>query len=101
MRSINVQVEQGSSFMVVLTRSNYEDDQWALLVGSLRVRGLLDFLRGRNPIGVSPEWIQVCRDIHTMLTSSPGITDVRWYFEGFRSQSAAVATPDELPWGEA
>jgi hypothetical protein len=87
--------------MVMLKRSRYADDLWVLQVGSLQVRSFLDFLRGRNPTGHSPELMQVCRDIHTMLTSTPGITRVSWYFQSFPSQSAGVATPDELPWVEA
>jgi hypothetical protein len=42
----------------------------------------------------------LCREIHTMLTEISGIAAVRWYFEGLDSQTAAVATPNELPWNQ-
>jgi hypothetical protein len=88
-RAIKVQVAQGSEFWVMLKRSQYENenDQWILFIGPVR--------------NLYPELRQVCREIHAMLTSTPGITDVFWYFEGSRSQSEAVVTPDELPWGHS
>jgi len=42
-----------------------------------------------------------CRDIHALLTSVKGISNIFWYFDGFRNQgSKAMWTPDELPWAE-
>lgn len=43
----------------------------------------------------------VCRKIHQSLLATSGVTSVRWYFEGSKTQSPAVATPDELPWPSA
>ena len=44
----------------------------------------------------------VSREIHALLTSVSGISDVMWYFERFREQGKkAVWTPDELPWAES
>jgi hypothetical protein len=98
---IEVQVGQVPKFSVMLRRSRYGNDEWILKIGPWRFWGLLKFVLGHNLTGFSPERMQLCREIHAMLTSTPGITAVRWYFEGVRSQSAAVATPDELPWGPA
>ena len=86
------------SYSMVLGKSKYEKDEWVLLVGPSETPGLFDLLRGRKPVAHSPELQQVCREIHAALTAISGITAVRWYFEGFHSQTAAVATPDELPW---
>jgi hypothetical protein len=85
---------------MLLDRSKYEDAEWVLLVGPSQTPGLVDLLRGRKPVDYSPELLRVCREIHTALTGIPGITAVRWYFEGFNSQTAAVATTDELPWSQ-
>jgi hypothetical protein len=86
------------TFLAVLGRSKYEDDEWILLVGPPKSPGLLDRLLGRKPDSEVPELIQTCRGIHTMLTTISGVTAVRWYFEGRDTPSVAVATPDELTW---
>lgn len=96
--TVELQVGPESSFTIMLNRSKYGNDEWVLLLDPLQSRGLLDILRGHKPTGSSSGLMQACRDIHAYLTATPGITAVRWYFEGFRSQTAAVATPDELPW---
>ena len=86
------------SFTVALTRSKFGDDEWILLVGPLDTPRLLDRLLRRESLFDASKLMLICREIHTLLTAIPNITAVRWYFEGFRSQTAAVATPDELPW---
>jgi hypothetical protein len=90
----------GKSFSMVLGRSKYEDDEWILLVGPPDGPSLLDRLRGQ-PLSAAPELILTCHAIHEILTELPGISAVRWYFEGLRTQTAAVATPDELPWSRS
>ena len=86
------------SYSVVLGRSKYADDEWLLLVGSPDTPKLLDRLCRRQPLFDSSELMLICREIHALLTAIPNISAVRWYFEGFRSQTIAVASPDELPW---
>jgi hypothetical protein len=48
--------------------------------------------------GMTQDWPEPCREINTVLTASSEFSAVRWYFEGLGTQTAAVATPDELPW---
>lgn len=48
-----------------------------------------------------PAVLEVCRALHTLLSQTPGIVNLRWYFQGTVSQSRAVRTPDELPWHES
>lgn len=36
--------------------------------------------------------------LNTLLTNFPGITRLRWYFEGWDPKKPAVLTPAELPW---
>ncbi|MFL6604742.1 MAG: hypothetical protein ACJ8R9_25875 [Steroidobacteraceae bacterium] len=86
------------TFSAVLGRNKYEGDEWILIVGPLEGPGLLDRLLGRKPISEVPDLMLTCREIHGMLTAISSITAVRWYFEGRNTQSAAVATADELPW---
>jgi hypothetical protein len=99
--SIQIQAGKQEFFTVMLGRSKYEKDEWVLLVGPAEISGLSNLIGRRKPTECSPELIQICQEIHAFLTATPGISATRWYFEGFRSQSAAVATPDELPWTQA
>ena len=88
------------SYAAVLGPSQYGNDEWILLVEPPDAPGLLDRVRGVEST-VSQEGLnRVCREIHAVLTTTQDISAVRWYFEGFHTQTAAVATPDELPWGQ-
>jgi hypothetical protein len=76
------------SFSANVGRSKYGNDERILLIGPLDTQA-----------NNSRELLLVCREIHVLLGTIGGITAIRWYFEGLRSQSKeAVATPDELPW---
>jgi len=88
------------SFAVLFDKSRYEKDEWVLLVGPLDTPSLIDRVRGPPPGDDAPELISICREIHNALTAANSVSAIRWYFEGFSSQSAAVATPDDLPWGD-
>jgi hypothetical protein len=72
-------------YSAVLGRSKYADDEWLLLVSPPNTPD-------------ASELIVVCREIHALVTAIANVTAVRWYFEGPHNQTAAVATPDELPW---
>jgi hypothetical protein len=74
------------SFSVVLGRSKYAADEWILIASP------------PDPPSDASELMATCRKIHAVLTAIPNISAVRWYFEGPKNQTTAVATPDELPW---
>jgi hypothetical protein len=85
-------------FSAVLGRSKYEQGEWVFIVGPLKTPGLLDRLMGRKPVSEVPELKLTCRVVHQVLTATPSITAIRWYFEGRKTQAEAVETPDELTW---
>jgi hypothetical protein len=84
---------------VAFGKSRYKKDDWVLVVSPPSTATLLDRVLGRRVVSDVADVMLLCRDIHALLTTIEGITAVRWYFEGPRSQTAAVTTPDELPWG--
>jgi Ca-activated chloride channel family protein len=84
-----------ASFSVHLGSSKDKDHEWVLLAGPL------DRDNGQRSRNFASELTLICREIHAALTAVPGISDVRWYFEGLQSQRHAVATPDELPWSKS
>jgi len=87
----------GPSFSAVLGPSHFAQNEWILIVGAPNTPGMLDWLRGERPESYT-ELARVCAKIHAVLASVVNVSNERWYFEGPRSQSAAVSTPDELPW---
>jgi hypothetical protein len=97
---IEVQTGPMPGLMVLLRRSKYGNDEWLVVIGAERLRDLPGLLLGQNLADFSPELIEMCREIHAVLISVSGITDIRWYLEGRSSQSAAVTAPEELPWDQ-
>jgi hypothetical protein len=64
-------------------KSRYRKGEWILAVTTTRRVGF-------------ESQVAVCRKIHESLLEISGITRVRWYFEGSKTQSPAVETPEEL-----
>lgn len=95
--AVALQAEE-KSFAVALDRNKYAEDEWVLLAAPLDTPALLDRLRKRKPLADPPELRLICNEIHAAITATPGVSAVRWYFEGFNSQGAAVLTPNELSW---
>ena len=94
---IDLQVEK-MPFTILLKQSKYENYEWVLLAAPSVTPPLRKLLRGSKPVDYSPELVQVCREVHTSLKRISEVTAIRWYFEGFHTQTPAVSTPDELPW---
>ena len=85
----------GKRFIVCLTRSRFEADEWVLLVGALDTPFLFGGVFGRKSFEYIPKLKLVTGEIHMLLAQMAGISRLRWYFEGADS---SVATPDELSW---
>jgi hypothetical protein len=86
------------SHTAALGRSRFGKGEWILVVTAARTAGLFGRVFQRRIQSNVSDVMNVCREIHESLVAISGVTDVRWYFEGSRGQSPAVATPDELPW---
>ena len=83
------------SFLVSLVRNRFDNDEWVLGVDQT-YESLVGYFMDRKLNAKSSELRMICHDIHVLLASAPGISAIRWYFEGRRTQGSAVATPDEL-----
>ena len=95
--AVVLQLER-QSYAAVLGPSKHGNDEWILLLGPPDAS---DRIRGDESTVSQEGLIRISREVHAVLTTIRGISAVRWYFEGPRTQTAAVATPDELPWGQA
>lgn len=40
----------------------------------------------------------ISNEIHAVLSTAPGVTRLRWFFEGWDVKKPGVQTPPELPW---
>jgi hypothetical protein len=86
---------------VVWHKNRFSDGEWILVVAPGDMPMPWDKFRGRNAVLRKEELMLVSRDIHALLDSATGISNVMWYFDEFRRQGGtAVRTPDELPWAE-
>ena len=85
-------------FSALLGRNRHAEGEWILLSAPPRASTLLDRLLRREPRHDTQEVAAFCREIHTTLNTMPGITAIRWYFSGPRTQTPGVGSPDELPW---
>jgi len=100
-RIIDLQLGQ-KTVSLVWHKSRFKDGGWILIVAPGEIPSPWDLLRGRGTELCMGEVKLVSREIHALLTSVSGISDVMWYFERFREQGKkAVWTPDELPWTES
>jgi hypothetical protein len=91
-----LQLGSGSTSMVGVKRIKRLRNEWFLLVTPGRTdrsRTLLALIRGTRPKADSAELLQICQSIHGVLTNTPGISAVRWYFRG---SSVTVRTLEEL-----
>jgi hypothetical protein len=85
-----VSLKVGSTpFTILIGRSKFGGSEWVLLVAPLE---------DKPDAAAGDGLISICREVHRILAQSPDLVNLRWYFEDFSSQTAAVATPDELPW---
>ena len=86
------------SIAMVLGKNKHEAGEWLLIVGPPDNPSPWPRLRRQKPDSNVVEIKRVCDTLHEVLIGLPGVSDVRWYFEGTRQQTPAVATPGELPW---
>lgn len=85
------------SYTIAAKKSAYDQNEWVLIVGPSQIPSPLQIIRGQST-GNSSELLHVSCEIHTVLDSIVGISAIRWYFEDSHGQTAAVATPEQLPW---
>jgi hypothetical protein len=94
-----VDVELGRRTVTIgVKKSKRSEGLWILMVGPGGARGILALLCGRSAMDMSTDLLPICREIHVFLTSTPTISEVRWYVRGSRT---AMHTPEELPWRQA
>lgn len=96
---IALQLER-ESYAAVLGPSKFGNEEWIFLIGPPDAPGPSDRIHGEESSASQNDGlIRVCKEVHSVLMTTRGISAVRWYFQGPHTQSAAVATPEELSWG--
>jgi hypothetical protein len=78
--------------------SKFKGGVWILSVVP-PLPSLWTFLRGRKPAVYTDELQLISREIHSLLASVTGLSNIYWYFAEFRREGmTGVWTPDDLPW---
>jgi hypothetical protein len=72
--------------------------EWRIGVDPLAYPGLWKKLPKEEERKYAKDLLLISTEIHALLTSVPGITRVRWFFEGWNLRRPGVRTPAELPW---
>jgi hypothetical protein len=80
-----------ASFGLVFRPKKSDKNEWLIVVAP-------PFAFRRAP-DAFVELPKLCRAIHELLRTTPGISQIRWFFQGFGRYFGASTTPDELPWG--
>jgi hypothetical protein len=78
-------------FVLLVSRKKWDTNEWVIQCEPP--------LYLRKPPDAFVELPGLCREVHAFLTTTPGISQVRWYFQGFGRWFGVAPNPDELPWG--
>lgn len=97
--TVDIKTETGS-VKVMLARSEFEKNEWRLMAGSWRIPSYY-ILAKNKPQRYDAALLEVCREIHYLLSHTPSVRNIRWYFEGSDRQTEAVLTPDDMPWHDS
>jgi hypothetical protein len=94
---VNLEVN-GKPVEVYFGMFDPEEVMWLLAVAPLGQPGLLARAFGRKPRDFSAELQSICTEVHALLTSTPGLTDIHWFFAGPPGAVPSVAKPEQLSW---
>jgi hypothetical protein len=73
---------------------------WLLAIAPQGQPGLFARLLGRKPVDCAPELKNVAAVVHSVLTSVPGLTDIKWMLGGPPGKVPSLPSPSELSWSE-
>jgi hypothetical protein len=88
---LQLQLNRKLSFQITFKKLN--KNLRLVMAGPLRSPGMIGILCGHRPTSHLTEVSSICREIHASLSSTPGVSAIRWYFKDLRP-AKAVATPD-------
>jgi hypothetical protein len=94
---LELQLQSGARYAVGINHFNRQQkNEWGIFVipgRADRVGTLLALFSGRAPKADAAELSHLCRSLHEILKTTPGLSAVRWYCRG---AGVAVHTPEEL-----
>ena len=86
------------SFEVYFAQLRPESSQWLLAVASLGQPGIFGRILGRKPFECAEELKSIAHELHLLLTETPGLSEIQWFFGGPPGAVPTVATPEQLSW---
>jgi hypothetical protein len=96
-----VEVElNGKSFEVDVAQFPSKG-HWLLAVAPMRQPGFLARLLGKKPFPCAAELKTISIEVHEVLRTFSGISNIRWMFGGPPGKVPSVETPSQLSWRAA
>jgi hypothetical protein len=88
-----------TKFVIAVTpeRRKKYDNEWYVSVDPIEYPVSKDLPRELE-MKYAGNLLAISEEINVLLTDIPGVTRLRWYFEGWDKKKPGVRTPAELPW---
>lgn len=88
-----------SKFVIAVTRERRKkhDNEWYVSVDPIEYPAPKNLPRELER-KYATDMLAISEEMNVLLTGVPGVTRLRWYFEGWDIKKPGVRTPAELPW---
>lgn len=80
------------------TRKNRGHGEWYVAIDPLEYPVPMKNLPADEERKYARNLMVISDEIHALLASTPGVTRLRWFFDGWDARKPGVRTPVELPW---
>lgn len=93
----------GEKFVVLVRedKSKYpgpKDRMWQILISPYKFRSPAVCFPKDEQERYAKDLMVISNEVHTVLSRTPGISRLRWWFVGWDFNQPGVRTPAELPW---
>lgn len=91
----------GNNFVASIARERLkgqDDGEWCVAVNPLDYPVPKKNLPEDEERKYARDLMLISDEIQTLLTNTPGVTRLRWFFEGWDVDKPGVRDPAELPW---
>jgi hypothetical protein len=93
----------GDKFVVLVRKDKYKypghrDRMWQIMINPYKFRSPAVHFPQVEQERYAKDLMVISSEVHSVLTRTPGITRLRWWFVGWDVTKPGVRTPKELPW---
>jgi hypothetical protein len=91
----------GEKFIVLVRENKYPGNKvrmWEIMINPYRFPTPSERFPEDEQERYAKDLMTLSDEVHAVLTRTPGITRLRWWFVGWDVTKPGVQTPAELPW---